>query len=561
MGSLGACDRLRYPRPASGEHRDVYHHHRVDFPRLEEHRRHVLVLGRTTGGDQVDRVLGGSGRGQDTPDLLAQLRRQLRDHQAVRFQGIGGEYPGPTGVGDHPHPVTGRDRLIGEERGGVEELLDGVHPDHAGLMEQGLDRDVRRGKGSGVGRGRLAPGLGPAGLDRDDRLAPPDSTSEAGELGRVAERLDVEGDHVGLGVVLPGQDEVIAAHVCLVSHGDELRDPDVGALGIVEDGDAQRTGLARHRHIATRWVDRGKGPVELDRGRGVEQSHAVGPDHAHPGVTNDVEQLGLQLRPLLPRLRETGRDHDDATHSLRRALTGYVDDQLLGDHDVCQIDFVRDLADGGVGPDRSDHLRLGVHRVEGAGEPVEEDVVEETAADRCRVGGGPDHRHRAGKEERQQRSRNRPLLSLPLRFEQALALCHREVHGEHAFFDGPAHLVARVAEEPHHLPVLGKDECPELLDPLGPGVSGQQLEEESPDPSPLVGIGDCEGHLRGVGVARLPVVAGEPDHLAVEHGDHRHPVRVVDVGEEVDFLGLEGLLDPEEPEVPGLGAQGLEELD
>ena len=50
------------------------------------------------------------------------------------------------------------------------------------------------------------------------------------------------------------------------------------------------------------------------------------------------------------------------------------------------------------------------------------------------------------------------------------------------------------------------------------------------------------------------------DHLAIEKGDQGHPIRVVDLGEELDLLRLQGLLDPKEPEVSGLRAECLEEV-
>ncbi len=90
---------------------------------------------------------------------------------------------------------------------------------------------------------------------------------------------------------------------------------------------------------------------------------------------------------------------------------------------------------------------------------------------------------------------------------------------------------------------------------------GQQLEELCPDPPPLVLIGNGERHLRCPLFVVLTVVAGEPDHLAVENGDERHAVGVVDVGEELDLFGLQSLLDPEEAEIARFRPETLEELD
>ena len=145
--------------------------------------------------------------------------------------------------------------------------------------------------------------------------------------------------------------------------------------------------------------------------------------------------------------------------------------------------------------------------------------------------------------------------------EHALALRHREVDREDTLVDGAGQLVSRVSEQPHHLPVLGKDEGLEALNALGSGVVGQQLQELRADAATLMLVGNRKGHLRRPFLVVLAVVAGQPDHSAVEYRDERHTVRVIDSREELDFLRLQGLFDPEEPEVSGFGPEPLEEFD
>jgi hypothetical protein len=111
------------------------------------------------------------------------------------------------------------------------------------------------------------------------------------------------------------------------------------------------------------------------------------------------------------------------------------------------------------------------------------------------------------------------------------------------------------------LPVLRKDESLESLHPTCPGVVGEQLEKLRADAAPLVLIGHCEGNLGSAVRVPLPVVAGQTDHLPIEQGDQRHPIGIVDMGEELDFLRLQCLLDPEEAEIARLGPETLEELD
>lgn len=71
-------------------------------------------------------------------------------------------------------------------------------------------------------------------LQCDDRLPARDTARDPEELPRVAERLEVERDDLGGGVVLPKAEQVIAADVDLVTDRDEIRDPDPGAGGFLE---------------------------------------------------------------------------------------------------------------------------------------------------------------------------------------------------------------------------------------------------------------------------------------------------------------------------------------
>ena len=52
--------------------------------------------------------------------------------------------PGAARVGDDPDPGAIGQRLVLEQGGDVEKLGQAVGPDHAGLIEEGVDGDVRR---------------------------------------------------------------------------------------------------------------------------------------------------------------------------------------------------------------------------------------------------------------------------------------------------------------------------------------------------------------------------------------------------------------------------------
>src|SRR5262249_48046189 len=153
------------------------------------------------------------------------------------------EDAGAARVGDDPDPRPGRDRLRGEQRRDVEELLERAGADHAGLLEERIDGDVearprRRGTPGGPGAGG-----GPAGLHGDDRLAARDLGRDAGELARVPEALEVQDDDRGPRIIGPVAEQVVARDVGLVADGDEARDAEVERTDLVEDGDPQRAAL------------------------------------------------------------------------------------------------------------------------------------------------------------------------------------------------------------------------------------------------------------------------------------------------------------------------------
>ena len=116
---------------------------------------------------------------------------------------------------------------------------------------------VARGQGAGVRRRRARAHGRPAGLDRDDRLGASDPARDLAELARIAEALQVQQDHVGVRVLGPVLDQVVARHVGLVAHRNERREADVQLARVVEDGESECTALRRHRDagpVAARWA-------------------------------------------------------------------------------------------------------------------------------------------------------------------------------------------------------------------------------------------------------------------------------------------------------------------
>ena len=177
--------------------------------------------------------------------------------------------PSPPALPEDREPRPGGKRLLGEQQGGLGQLLGVATADHAGLGEQGVDPD-RRGRGGGRVRGagalRRSPDRPPTTASSGLRLG--EAAADAGELRRVAERLEVERGGGDVGVVVPRREQVVARDVGLVAEGDEVPDAQPEATGEVDDDDADATGLGGDRQAAGRRVRAGEGRATAGRRAG-----------------------------------------------------------------------------------------------------------------------------------------------------------------------------------------------------------------------------------------------------------------------------------------------------
>ena len=138
--------------------RDVDGDEPVDLARGEEQADRLLEDVSTSGGDQIHRVLDASRRRQRAKGSL-ELGGELGDLEPGCSTRIGGNDAGAAAVAHHRDPSTGRDRLVGEQHGRVEQLGEGVDADDTGLAEERVDRGVGVGQRRGVEREPRAPAV------------------------------------------------------------------------------------------------------------------------------------------------------------------------------------------------------------------------------------------------------------------------------------------------------------------------------------------------------------------------------------------------------------------
>ena len=113
----------------------------------------------------------------------AQRRRRLGGEcgqlEPLRLAGVGGEDAWAARVGHDRDPAARGHRLVREQGGDVEELLERARPDDAGLPEEGVHDGVAFGKRACVGGGCACAGPRAPGLDGDDRFASGDAARDA----------------------------------------------------------------------------------------------------------------------------------------------------------------------------------------------------------------------------------------------------------------------------------------------------------------------------------------------------------------------------------------------
>ena len=132
-----------------------------------------------------------------------------------------------------------------------------------------------------------------------------------------------------------------------------------------------------------------------------------------------------------------------------------------------------------------------------------------------------------------------------------LSWLDREGHLDHAVVEVVADLIPGFGEDLDHLAVLWQDISHELGHPPLLADGGQVLQEHRPHSLALMGVGDVKGDLSRRRVQ--PVIASDPDDLAIHGGHQSHPPVVVDLGETDHVLVAQGLQRCEEAQIDRLG--------
>ena len=137
---------------------------------------------------------------------------------------------------------------------------------------------------------------------------------------RVPERLEVQQDHVGVRILLPVLEQVVAAHVGLVPDRHERRDPkaelrDPASNSIPSAPDCEENAI--RPGVGTK----GANVAFMSRRIRVDDPHAVGADEPHPVATCELDELARSCRRASSRAPKPGRN-DRRGHEHLLAATG-----------------------------------------------------------------------------------------------------------------------------------------------------------------------------------------------------------------------------------------------
>ncbi len=513
---------------------------------------------RGCGGDHVHRIADARCRRQDGPQQSARLVLERRQHEPVRLARVGGENARPAGVREDGHASPTGQRLIREQRRGVEQLFERVGADDARLPEEIADQRVARRQRSRVRRCRSRARLRAPRFHDHDRLPLSDAAGDLAELFRIAEALQVQQDHIRVRILGPVLNEVIAGDVGFVADGDERREADAQLPGVVEDGQAEGSALAGHADVAGGREDARERAVHHRRGVGVDHAHAVRADHAHARRADLLEKPLLAGASFLAELAVSGRDHNHCADAFGHAVVDDLFDQARRHGDDGQVDVVLDRGDGRDAADAVHDVRARIDRVELAGESGRAQVVEDLVAELTGTSAGADHRDRPRLEHRLHRGVRALLRALGGEVVERNGRRDGERNVDRAAIAAALHVESGAGEHVEHPLVLGEHLGLEALDVVGTRDCGQLLEQVRADAAALLVVRDRERHL---GHFRLPPrreVMRDCHDLAA---DLAHDAEVVDVVD-VDRRVVEGLVDRsgiEEPRVQRLRRQTGEE--
>ena len=365
----------------------------------------IAILGRIP--DHIHGIMDIGRRRQVAGQHLDRLRCQLRQLKAGGHGHVRGHDARSPGIGDNGHAVAVGNatrhlahrafRFKRKGIGKIEEFIDGIHPDHAGLLENGIIDRFGPGQGARVGRRRLRAGRSPARFDHQNRrgaITRGNVFHHLNELRPPPQLFEVEHDHVRVHVLMQILEEVQFIHIGLVADRNEFRKPEIPGRGKIQNGRTERTTLGNKRYVARAGHTGRKAGIQPHGSMRIDDAQAVGAHHAHARFAAHGHQAILDRAPLGPDFTETGGHDHDPLHPFSNGLFDGTHRAIGGQDDHRQIDAVGNFGDGSIRPHAEHRLGGGVDRIEDALVAAPQDIGKNIMPHLAGSGRCTDHRHR-----------------------------------------------------------------------------------------------------------------------------------------------------------------------
>ena len=162
------------------------------------------------------------------------------------------------------------------------------------------------------------------------------------EIGGPFDPFEIEGDDLGVGVLVEVHEHLGLIHVHPVAQGHEAADAQVFGRGHIQEGGAHGAGLRREGDPAPGGD---QGPGGAHQFMGHVDPLTIGPDDPNPGLTNNLGQLVLEALPVGTGLGKAAGDDDGGLHPLLGALLQGGGDDPGRNHHHRQIRGRRGITD------------------------------------------------------------------------------------------------------------------------------------------------------------------------------------------------------------------------
>ena len=346
--------------------------------------------------------------------------------------------------------------------------------------------------------GRALARRGPAADDRQHRQLAADAAGGPGEGAWIAEGLDIEHRELGLLVLFPPGQHVVAGHVVLVADRREGCHADAEPAQVLQQRDPDAAGLHYQAGYARRWRARGERGIQVCRSG--SDAEAVRPYQAHPVPAADRQEVSATAA-------KAGGDHDERVHPA--AAAGRGDARYLGrrHRDHGEVDAEREVGRGGEAAEAFHRVAARVDRVDAARESVRDDVVQDLPADGAAAAPGAYHGDRFGEQQVAQARYVRPARPAGHRVEVVIKLVavvpgQRHDELDHALGEVALYRQAGVGEHALHGQVVWQRLGGERSEAALPGDGDQVLEQQGGDAAAVHFVGHGEGDLGYTGLSR-----------------------------------------------------------